>query len=1120
MTLFGNTIAGHRLFRACARTFFTLSLCSLSLPAQSVVGRISGTVSDPSGAVIPGVTVTLIHEATRVERTAITDDQGFYLATAVPVGMYTASAEMAGFRKSMVTGNNLVADGRLTVDLKMEIGEVSSTVEVTAASGEGLNTVSGEVQRVVDSEQVLNMALNARNYMQLATLIPGSVILDEDQLGMTTSLSITQQSVNGNRGNTNYLSVDGGSNMDSGSNGSQVNNVGIDFIREVNIKSSNFSAEFGRNSGASINIVTRGGGNQYHGGLLYFFRNDHLDARNFFAPIKGPLRYNNFGWNLGGPVRKKKIFFFAGQEWKRIRRVTDASRQTIPTRAERAGDFSGRTGTLNMPGTTTPIPNRNISSLMSADGKAIAAAYTAMEKLASYYSDTSTSNNVIFQMPNPFDWRQDIVRLDYKVSERHTLYYRYLHDMYDLIEPYGTFSSSNLPMTPTSRRRPGYSNQLAHTWMVSRTMTNEAKINTSWNGQRIPMIGDYWKRSTYGFQFPRLFNATSWNGNGGIPNISISNMANLRGSNFALISPTTDIQVMDSFTYLRRRHMMKFGATVIRNRKDQNGRSDWLGAVSFSTSGNNKTTGSALADAFLGNFRTYSESSADPVGHFRFTSYEGFGTDNWRVSRRLSLEYGVRWQYSTPTYVSANNITTFDPALYDPARAVTVLANGTIAANSGNRYNGLILPGSGIPADEAGRITGVDPAAMAAIPRGARRGFYEARLLWAPRFSFAFAFDAHTAIRGGFGVFYDKPEGNIIFSQLNIAPWLQSVNLENGNLANPSGGTAAALTPFGSMDAVSPGLKTPYTMNGSLGIQRELPWGAFMEISYVTNEGRHLIRRPDINQVPFSVLYENNKIPSAQRPSTNSLRPFKGYSNINQRISDSNSNYHAMQAYLNKRKGAVTFTFSYTWSKVLTDSSSNTDAGGVEGWRDRSFNYGPASFDRSHALVATYSYQVPSFGRSNAFTSSPVVRAVLGGWQLNGITRFQTGAPLTVTASTSTGTRRADYLGGEVLAEEPGPNGWLNPAAFAAAPDDRRGNSGVGMARGPDLYLWDFSIRRTIRLGALREGMRLQIQADLFNAFNRVNFKTPQTSMSNASWNTVSSAGPPRNIQLALRLNF
>ncbi len=351
---------------ACLCNAVLLMTCFSIANAQTSAGQISGTVKDASGAILPGVSVTVTNEATTLTRTVTTDDSGFYVITNLPVGNYSVTSEQRGFRRITKTGIELVADGRLTVDFALEPGEVTGTVEVTAA-GETVNTTSGEVARVVDSQQVQNLALNGRNYMQLVSLIPGAALLDDNQLDLTTSLSISSQAINGNRTNTNNLTVDGGFNMDSGSNNSQINNVGGDFIQEVKIQTSNFSAEYGRNSGAAINVVTRSGGNQFHGNAFEYIRNNALDARNFFAPVKGKLRFNNFGWDFSGPIKKDKLFFFGGQEYKYIRRDTDPSRQTLPTRAERQGDFSGRGGTLNLPGTTRPVPGRNISWMMTAN---------------------------------------------------------------------------------------------------------------------------------------------------------------------------------------------------------------------------------------------------------------------------------------------------------------------------------------------------------------------------------------------------------------------------------------------------------------------------------------------------------------------------------------------------------------------------------------------------------------------------------------------------------------------------------------------------------------------------------------------------------------------------------
>ena len=1115
--------------------FFTMA-CTAITSGQTIFGRISGTIKDANGGAIPNANVTITNTATNLERTATTDADGFYTATNLPVGTYKILVARDGFKRAEQSGIVLAADARVTADLTLEVGQVSETVEITSGVGETVNTTSGEVARVVDQRQVQNLALNGRNYMQLVTLIPGAVILDEDQLALTTSLSISQAAVNGNRPNYNNLTLDGGFNMDSGSNNSQINNVGIDFVQEVKIQTSNFSAEYGRNAGAAVNVVTRSGGNSYHGSAFEFFRNDKLDARRFFAPVRATLRFNNFGWNFNGPIKKDKFFFFAGQEYKYIRQLSAAGRVTMPTRAERTGDFSARSGTLNVPNGYTainpatgavvaagqPIPGRNLANLrlngqpvgVTPNGAAIAAVYTAMEKLAVAYSDTPTANNATFQQPNPFNWREDNVRLDYRFSEKHSIYGRYFHDHYDLIDPFGTFINSDLPTIPTNRLRPGSSYQVSYTWLISPTLINEAKVNVSFNGQRIPPVGEFWKRATYGFTYPQLFSGGRFDN--GIPNTTVTGFAGFQGPSASLLSPTTDIAESDNLTIIRGKHTIKTGFLNIRNRKDQNGRSNYTGTLAFNTSGNTVTTGNAFADALLGNFRTYSEADNDPIGFFRFNQFEAYGTDSWKIKSNLSLEFGARFYHFGPTYTQANNIANFDPSRYNPSQAVTIIgSSGNIdPTKGGNRFNGLVRAGDGIPASEVGRVS-ASPAVLGQVPTGAPRGFYQAANKLAPRFGFAYSpfHDSKTSIRGGFGMFYDKVEGNLIFSQVNVPPFINQPQFENNNLANPSGGTAAVLAPFGTINAIDPNLNIAYSMNFSLGVQRELPHGFFVEATYVGNEGRHLIRQPDLNAAPFTALAANAALPSAQRVSVNALRPFKGFTQILFRMSDANSNYNGMQLYATKRTGDLLFTASYTWSKVLTDTSGNGDALDVgEDPFNRHYNYGPATFDRRHIFVATYDYAIPFLRDKKGIEG-----ALLAGWEISGITRYQSGQYLTINGNTSIGQRRADYLGGPVLVPNPGPNGWINPAAFAVAPDTRRGTSGVGNVLGPNLVLWDFSMRKQFRI---TERFRLRFQADMFNAFNRANFKNPEVRRTTSGFGTIANTGPARNIQFGLKLDF
>lgn len=1120
-------------------------LLSIGKPAvaQSIFGQISGTVTDSQGAVVPGVKIAIVNQETMLQRVMTTNGSGYFVASDLPVGVYTVVAEQTGFNTVKKTENDLVAGAQLTVNLTLIVGEVRQNIEVVSIA-ESVNTSSGELARTIDSNQVKDVALNGRNYMQLLSLLPGVAIQTDDELNLTTSLATNNQSVNGNRNDSNSLSVDGGFNLDSGSNSSQVNNVGIDFIREVAVKSSNFSAEYGRNSGANLNVVTRSGGDSFHGSAFEFIRNDVLDARDPTpGAVKGPLRFNDFGWDFGGPIKRGKLFFFGGQEWKRIRRFTNAAVRTLPTSAEISGNFSALLALpapvqLHMPGQpNVPIPGNNISSLITPDGKAIGAVYSAMRQVASSLTDNAarTASNGTFQPTNPFDWREDLIRIDYNINQKHTLYGRYIHDNYNLIDPFGTFSLSGvLPTTPTNRLRPGYSYQVGEVWLISPQLINTAKINASWNSQHIPPVGNSWKRSTYGFQFPTVFGGGLFPS--GIPDVTVSSVSGVPGLSpfegpaFSLLSPTTDIAPTDDLTWQKGSHTFKTGVLVARNRKDQNGRpglnnASYNGTVVFNSS-NTNTTGAPFADALLGNYQQYTETSSDPIGHFRFTDVEAYVSDSWKVARRLGLEFGVRYQHPGPTYTQGNNIASFDPAHYDPAQAVTVTSKNTIdTTKGGNRFNGLVRPGSGVPSDQLNRVPNGNSPQVLAVPAGAPRGFYNAENLFAPRFGFSFApfRSDRTAIRGGIGIFYDKPEGNIIFPLLNTPPFPQVAAFQNGNLANPSGGSAPTTGLVPDIPSINPHLHVGRTMNYSLGVQHEMPLGVLFEVSYVGNEGRHLLRQPDINQPSFAVLQANALLAPAQQLTTNQLRPYKGYNRILIFLSDSTSNYNAFQLYATKRKGNVMVSVSYTFSKVLTDAS--VLGAHSDDPQDRRYTYGVADFDRRNVLAVTYIYNSPFFRNRTGFTG-----AVLGGWQLSGITRAQSGQPITILANAALGKgtnvngRRADLAPGQPIAvPHQSALSWFNPAAFANPSPTSRGTSGVGSVVGPGFFGTDLSLRKTFRLP--REGMNLMFQGDVFNVFNRANFVlgglgAATLTVGSGNFGAVGGAVNPRNVQFGLKFNF
>jgi len=653
--------------------------------------------------------------------------------------------------------------------------------------------------------------------------------------------------------------------------------------------------------------------------------------------------------------------------------------------------------------------------------------------------------------------------------------------------------------------------QLAHTMLLGPTRVNEAKLNVLSMRDNITPTGDGWKRSTFGFAYPQIYPGGEYPD--GIPNVQVNGMTYWKGpASGAFFSGYTDISFMNNFTWVHGRHTTKAGVMLIRMRKDQNGKSMYNGQVEFNNKANPNTTGVPIADALLGNFLTYSEAAQDPVGFLRYTQAEAYVSDSWKLLRRLSVEYGARCYWMQPAYAQANNITNFDPRLYDPSKAVKVNQDGTIVPNSGNFFNGLVRAGGGVPAGEMARVPGGNTAAVLSVPATAPRGFYQPAHLLAPRFGFAWAPSDRTTMRGGFGLYFNRPETSLISPVLNSPPYAQSIQVQFGNLANPAGGSAPAPSPVDTSQASDPHLKNSYTMNFSFSVQRELPRGVFAELAYVGNVGRHLLRQPDINQPTFVDYLIIAGYASSARPSVNAFRRYKGFSVITMRLSDSTSNYNSLQAYMTKRKGDLLMTASYTWAKALADTSKNSED--PEDPFNRHFNYGPATFDRRHVLVTTFNYRIPAFRNLRG-----VGGGVLGGWEASGVVRAQSGQMLSITCDSVAGVRRADYIGGPVQlpSDKRSVDHWFNTAAFVAAPDIRRGTSGVGILSGPGLYTWDTSLRKQFRV---TERLRLRFQGDMTNAMNHANFRNLAAKTSSKTYGQMAQAGPARNIQFGLKAMF
>lgn len=1100
--------------------------------AQDIIGRISGTVTDAQGAVVPDAVVTITNEATNVSRSLTTNGSGNYVADELPVGRYTVTVEAKGFKKTSVAGSEVTAGGRLTVDVSMQVGAVSETISVASVANT-VNTTSGELSTTITNQQVASLPLNQRHYESVVGLIPGAALQSSglSAASITSGYNNSIADVNGERLDGQNWSVDGGWNLDSGSNNSVFNEVGIDFIREVDVQTSNYDAEFGRSASATVNVVTKSGGEQYHGSAFEFVQNNAWNAETPGTKLTNPtatgyaavppFHLNDFGWDVGGPVplfqRRGKLFFFAGEEWKRFRGsaagLQSASQsETFPTAAEVTGNFSDLSGSgpsgkslvLTTPAVVPPgctITNNVLSaSCITTDGAAIAAVYAAAAKLSVQGAlPTSTAtNNLSFNLSNPANIREDIIRVDEHANDKQSFYFRYLHDFVNIDNPYSTFGASpEVPVDPDSRNRPGYNLQFGWTDIISPTLINEFKMNADWHKQTTPVQGTAWQRPTYGFAFvPPLGNPAKFTN--GLPTIQFTAVTGFPTSAPAQItgpapnfleSPTADINPADNVSIVRHNHAIKFGVEFARNRKNQNSRTNYDGIVSFSnnagaTAGSN-STGDPFADALMGNFNSLGQSSGYLVGLFRFNDLEGYLQDTWQVTQKLSLVLGFRYIRSTPLYDQSNAMTNFNPLAFNVGNDAifsSVGSGSTISPSSAGlcsgplvtavgqpvytiECNGLQRPGD-VPAGKAGQVPALytDPQLVAEIPPTAERGFYKPENLWAPRFGFAFTpFGEKTVVRGGFGIFYDHPEGNVLGSGINsqgYVPWAETVSIAGVNQSlsaydsAPGAASSPALTTQ-SLNAVDPQMVVARSYQYSLNVQRELPQSMLLQAAYVGDLGRHILRGPGINNptwtpqdfIPVSPNPNNLACPAginsaaygcsggfAAPVSKDQIRPYLGYSGISMAVSDDDSNYNALQLTLTKRAGFLTSSVAYTYSKVM----------GFGGGAGDAYNENPEPECPYTCLISTasspvlvnggtapaargtqtggavetwkqYYYGKLSFDATHIVAASFVVEspwgrgmtgvkgALVKGWSLSGVMHYQSGSPLTATDSVNPG---------------------------------------------------------------------------------------------------------------------
>src|SRR3989441_3469566 len=1040
--------------RTVALVFFMSLASSGALFAQSDLGRISGFIKDPSGATIANAKVT-VRNNTGVERQTTTNDSGYYVITNVPPGLYTLSAEAPGFQRFETTSNKLDPNAELVIDATLTVGSASQTVEVSA-SAVPLQTESASVQKLITREQIDLLELNGRNPIGLAALVPGA------RSGTAASLVFAfnqgPQNFNGSRNPENLITYDGAPATRTRSNGTSLGAADVDSTQEVQILTANYAPEYGRTSGAQIRIVTKSGTQDFHGAVYEYLRNDAFNANtwsrntNPFTAYVAPMKYNQFGYNLGGPfyipgkfnTNKKKVFFYWGEEWVKYHflesgsSVGSAGLLSVPTLKMRQGDFSELLNPNNPFITRTVInpadPTKTKikvpvyvtdpqSPSASQCGQVISYGPPVVQNTSGCFPGNIIPSNQLspngvgilnaWPIPNlttfiggngnwfaaklhTFDQRKDTAGVDLNLTERQRIRFRATNFAFLEYQPL----DGNTDRTPKFFNRPNKTGSLNHVWTLSSRMVNEAQITASVDVVLIPVdAANFFDRTKACAQstvpcslsYPYIFPQGKLLPNR-IPTVNMSNFSGLSGGPYPSRSSGPIYTASDSFTWINGNHTTKFGFMFERAGEDDN---DEINVQACSTCTNNQNgqflftdgrasgTGVAVANAALGLFDTYSEIGHRAYTIFRANMYEGFAQDSWKTTPRLHFDYGFRYSIIVPYHAEWANMIAFDPQFYDPSKAVTIdpktgLITGTPTIDQ--LYNGMVIPGSGFPSSAKGRVPEADSGLYNGLFRGVPNHY--SAIQWGeiqPRLGVAYSLNGKTVLRAGAGRFITRlGVSDSIFLGGN-PPFQPNASVTNGSADNPGGGGAASIPLV--VTTQSKAFKPPEAWAWNFTFERQMFWKSLVSVGYVGRRGVHLQRKAGINRPTTATVAAN---PGVTR---DALRPYLGFGSIRQTDNVANSMYNALQVTWNRRySGGLMFGVSYTLSKSMDNGSNQRDV--VPNKYDPQTLSSPAKFDARHILVFNYLYDLPFFKNHSSLSGK-----LLGGWQISGVTQFQTGVP-------------------------------------------------------------------------------------------------------------------------------
>jgi len=1148
-----------------------LILAMLSLPflAYAQNATIIGTITDPSGAVVPNVTITITQVETGRATVLTSNDAGQFVAPDIPIGHYNVKASVTGFKVAERLGLVLYENDRTRVDFQLQLGTTAQSVSVEA-NPIAVQTDTGEISNVINGTQVLQLATNGRSIYTLATLVPGaSNNMTDDQAPSSTS-GDNSVSYNGLRLGHNIYLMDGAESDDRGSGGKIQLMPSLDAVAEFNVMTSNYSPEYGLSSAGTVALVFKSGTQTLHASAWEFIRNNAFDANSYSANAAGQktpeLRFNTFGFNVGGPVAfghlynpsKTKTFFFYNMEWRKLIQGGSIT-QTVPDTAtyQGGGGLAANVPTLTTaalaalaaPGAAGVPPNlAALATDINAHNLTPGAAFptTGPYALSNYLdpnaqlllkagifpanNTTSGGAPAFFGGANlPTNVKEELVRIDHHFNDKVSIFGHWAQDAVSQTTSTTLWSDDNVPSIGTVFNNPSKSGTIHLMHTISPNLMNEIAYNYGGNSILFTPVGIYAQPS--GFSVPGYLQTAvglpNENTLNRIPGISLSGIANYDVSEVPWTNIAADNQLRDDLSWTKGTHQLKMGFSWARYAKVQQLFGNTQAAASF----NGQWTGNSFADFLLGMDSGYSQLALQDSGHWPNISTAAYILDNWRATRRLTLNLGLRWDGIPHATESNHRDANFYPNLYTTANAAVLTATGTIAPP-------CAAPCVGTPAAAFGAspnpilaklgsifyLNGIGIIGENGIPAGFVQNHWNN---WGPRLGFAYDLTGtgKTIVRGGFGIMFERVQGNDMYDSGGNEPFSDNISLGNVAFSNPGLNLATGTAPVSPIPvpSINEGLmsndyKNPTSYQYSVGIQQQLGRESVLSIAYVGNQNRHQTTSAELNLPPESDLAaltgHTDTLPYLQAV------PYTGFDDINMFQNDINSHYNGLQIQLRSRlKQDLTFQGAFTWSRSIDPSTGGDDTNESPNPYNLNYNTGPSNLDRTFIAMVNLVYDIPLFRHSD----NHALKTVAGGWELSAIGTMETGLPVFLTLAGPQGGNAVDHgtnapdLTGSV--SYPKTYGQWFTGNFSTPALGVWGDAPPQQVRQPGRDNWNICLLKNFVISESR-GSGIEFRIESYNTLNHTEFKGVNSQFNGSGFGAVNGVWDPRVFQFGLKLKF